>query len=62
MSLKEKLVEWKELSDMKDNADDHTRCPRCREQLYFCDCCAVLADEILLNHYDEIIDKAEEME
>jgi uncharacterized protein with PIN domain len=53
-TLEERLVEWKELSDMRDKADDYTRCPRCKGQLYFCNCTEELADELLLNHYDKI--------
>ena len=58
--LIKKIDEWNELDEAKKKADDHTRCPRCREQLYFCDCCAVLADEILIDHHEWIRKKAEE--
>ncbi|MEK5060895.1 MULTISPECIES: hypothetical protein [unclassified Paenibacillus] len=45
--LTEKLQEWKWLCGKQDTADDRTRCPKCHDQLYFCDCPAQMAQEIL---------------
>jgi hypothetical protein len=56
----ERLEKWKKISDMRDEPDDHTRCPECRDQLYFCGCTGVIADELLLNHYDWILNKVKE--
>jgi hypothetical protein len=53
----EKLLEWKRISDLKEKCtSDHTMCDRCNEQLYFCDCCKYLADVIILENYDLILD------
>lgn len=45
--LAEKIHEWQWLCEKQENADDHTICPKCREQLYFCDCLERMAREIL---------------
>lgn len=46
--LTKKFKEWQELNQLRDKANDHTRCPVCNDQLYFCDCVAWLAQEILM--------------
>jgi hypothetical protein len=56
----EKIEKWQKLDAMKEEADDHTRCPECRDQLYFCDCTGRIADELLLNHAEWILKKAKE--
>lgn len=45
--LKERIKYWKLLSQMAEEADDWTKCPECREQLYWCHCPDRLAYEIL---------------
>jgi len=39
--------EWKELVLIKNSSDDQTPCPKCKEQIYFCNCVEVLANWIL---------------
>lgn len=42
-----KFKEWQELKQLRGKADDWTQCPKCHDQLYFCDCIARLANEVL---------------
>ena len=32
------LERWKKLDSLAEKADDHTMCPKCREQILFCEC------------------------
>ena len=50
--LKDKIKKWRSLTEEQKLADDHVKCPECEDQLCFCSCPALLAQEIL----EEIVD------
>lgn len=56
MKLKEtsEFIAWELLSDLQDRADDHTVCPKCKSQLYFCDCPQNMACDIFVKYLDKI--------
>lgn len=45
----ELLERWKRIDAIHndESTDDHTRCPNCLGQVFFCDCTERLADEVL---------------
>lgn len=55
MNLDEQLeqwtTEWKIQTKKQLEATDHDICPKCKDQLYFCDCAQRMAQYILELHY-----------
>lgn len=41
------LEQWKKIDELAENADDHTICPECGDQVVFCGCVLRLAHEVL---------------
>lgn len=50
-----KFEQWKKFDSIHndENTDDHTICPKCRDQILFCGCIQQLADEILSNAIED---------
>lgn len=48
-NLNKNVVQLNKLKRMLVDADDHTRCPECLDQLYFCDCTARLSEKVLVD-------------
>jgi hypothetical protein len=50
-TLEERIKEWKEATIWKiavqKQGDVHARCPNCNDQLFYCDCVAWEAQDIL---------------
>ena len=44
---KKRIEEWKKLTKLRYEANDHTSCPKCNEQAIVCECCVILAQEIM---------------
>jgi len=55
-SLKKMIKEWQKITDMQNEAGDHVRCSKCKEQLAFCDCPNELAREILEQMVERNVD------
>lgn len=47
MSLSVNIEKYNGLVKILNRADDHTRCPECKDQVLFCDCTGRLAEKIL---------------